>query len=197
MTRSTLILTENHQTHQMTPAVKAGSSTESSISPLNTGAPPKWRWAWRAANLPCWFSGQNLDRFAADGQRTLLQLRGSYRHYPASAHDQRLKLLNQQLGPNRLSPSQTFRFLRPPATSRGCQAPPSVPYRAMPAAKGPGQWCRWRRIGYKGLNHLACRYTRLTFPRSDQNRTSETGLADHPDRKVRNLPKLESHLAKT
>lgn len=42
------------------------------ISPLNTGTPFKWRWAWRAADLPCWFSGRNLDRFAADGQRTLL-----------------------------------------------------------------------------------------------------------------------------
>ena len=54
-----------------------------SVSPLNTGAPLKWRWAWRAADLPCWFSGQNLDRFAADGQRTLLQLRGSHRRHPA------------------------------------------------------------------------------------------------------------------
>lgn len=99
---------------------------ESKHLAAETGAPTQWRWAWRAADLPCWFSGRNLDRFAADGQRTLLQLRGCHRCRPASAHDQRLKLLNQQLGPNRLSPNRTSPSPEPVTRSHPRGSPPSL-----------------------------------------------------------------------
>lgn len=99
---------------------------ESKHLAAETGAPTQWCWAWRAADLPCWFSGRNLDKFAADGQRTLLQLRGCHRHYPASAHDQQLKLLNQQPGPNRLSPNRTFPSPEPVTRSHPRGSPPSL-----------------------------------------------------------------------
>lgn len=106
---TTFIVTENHQTHQTPPAAKAGSSGLGGPLICHAGS---------AAETSTDSQPMGSELFSSLGDVTVTTLQGT--------HDQRLKLLNQQLGPNRLSPNRTSPSPEPVTRSHPRGSPPSL-----------------------------------------------------------------------